>query len=94
VQIEIGELPVKQLLVVHALTECDTTSALFGQGKNGLTCVSACGDCHGDCCFNAGQPLKLTTRLTLTMIQILTLRLMWQMTTQLVLTGVGKMKKK
>jgi len=33
VQSSIGDVPVSQLLVVHALSGCDTTSALFGQGK-------------------------------------------------------------
>jgi hypothetical protein len=34
VHLQIGELAVKQLLVVHALSGCDTTSAPFGQGKH------------------------------------------------------------
>jgi len=33
IQFDIDETAVEQLLVVHALTGCDTTSALFGQGK-------------------------------------------------------------
>lgn len=33
VQMDIGSLAVTQLLVIHALTGCDTTSALYNQGK-------------------------------------------------------------
>jgi len=32
-QLHIGGLAVTQLLVIHALTGCDTTSALYNQGK-------------------------------------------------------------
>ena len=33
VQCDIGDMAVKQVLVVHALTGCDTTSAIFGRSK-------------------------------------------------------------
>ena len=34
VHMQVGELAVKQLLVVHTLSGCDTTSAPFGEGKH------------------------------------------------------------
>ena len=33
IQEEIGPIAMKQLIVIHALTGCDTTSALYGHGK-------------------------------------------------------------